>query len=81
MATSTGAAERTRPGTAAWWQALSVEVGRLDGVRSRLLTDHVADEHGGCRGCWSLAASPRWPCSLWMVANGLPVPDRDGPHR
>ena len=50
METSTGAAERQRPGTTAWWQALAVEVDRLDGVRSRLLADHVADEHGGCRG-------------------------------
>ena len=41
----------------------------MPGVWRRLLTAHVADRLGRCRGCRSDTGSgERWPCSLHRIA-------------
>jgi hypothetical protein len=53
------------------WRGISEQLALMPSVITRLLAQHVPDEHGRCRGCgMPSTGTPHVvaPCGLWEIA-------------
>jgi hypothetical protein len=51
---------------------IAMQLARMPDVIARLLTEHVPDERGRCRGCGRPGTGIPYrpaPCALWTVAD------------